>query len=1175
VSKAAGGKSVKRFSNATQAVAARHPNLLARATLVFLAALLVMLLALMTMSSGPRGVSAFAQATPTSTAPSTEPSIKLLNPSQAYDPGLLAPPRPPGEGDPPKISDKFDGIDRLYHVVAITQNAPANATVEAYFQPEIGIEMTVGVLTPVPNTPDTWEMFWDIPDNMLAQSGTFKAVLFGFGSTGFEEIASDETEVDINREDETAEFTWPSQGGQLGFHKPKGGMWRTVVEGFASAGSNRVAVAYSTTPPGKDLAFTRCAYVNIGATANDRKAFVASCALAGRALPSEVTAMAVIAVEDDTPSPATNANAFTQDSADVHRVLPYVQDVSLMTVQLEGLPGANGELTDANYPTGRRRTAMRPFDPTANPFPTNCLKFQALVKDHLGRPVQGANLDAHLVGPNDQAGFGSDSFDDFDTEDSVAKHPDKGSHPQEGRRRCADDPETPNEERGAAQQTQGEHNVPGGADIKHIETALGTGLDPVSATSTAFKFGPGESRFFLFSFQPGFTELTVWVDEEPLVDEATARELDDDTLEPTEPSASIRAQWLPAPVSLSVVPRIDAAPVGTCSKYTVRARAGAAVVPNINIDVHAQGPNNDLDFCDPGDGTPRRAPEQPTGDAAHQGEDEAEASHRSASPDTPQSQHTEAETDDDGNFVFGLFSTGTGSTQITAWIDGERDRDNDVQDSGEVSASASKRWAASAVDAEVRFVNPSGYGGSGDRIARTRDADQLYHLVARVDLPDAVPGVEFFYISGSTVTRIGAGTRVEDSDTWELFWDVNVPDGSYTLRAQIIGTEKREDRAVTIKNAATANNPREPAFETAELTRPLNATAAPFENNATPVQGVASAAARGVELYYTKTAASETRNTGQWIRCASITLPGGTAPQNFQGSCTLASADVPLDVTGIAALAFICEPTGCSTQQGQDVGRIRHSGDAHRVFGFEGNPVVSIEPAETAGQTTTCQRFVLSVADRTGRGIPDTNVDVHLTGPTDTAEFCDPGDGSPRRTPDRAGHTASATQTDEGIHQEEGSDVHHTEGETGSGGEFVFGITSGTSGDSQIFAWVDQNDNDEFESNERSDTSLMHWGGDDPGPGPSKCTIKGDATDNVLRGTPDADIICGGGGDDVIRGRGGNDKIYGGGGDDSLRGNAGKDVIKGGRGADRLDGGRGQDSCRPGRGRDSRVRCES
>ena len=58
--------------------------------------------------------------------------------------------------------------------------------------------------------------------------------------------------------------------------------------------------------------------------------------------------------------------------------------------------------------------------------------------------------------------------------------------------------------------------------------------------------------------------------------------------------------------------------------------------------------------------------------------------------------------------------------------------------------------------------------------------------------------------------------------------------------------------------------------------------------------------------------------------------------------------------------------------------------------------------------------------------------------------------------------------------------------------------------------------------------------------------IKGDASDNVLRGTGRNDRIFGRGDDDRLSGRGGNDLLKG--GDD-------EDVLNGGRGNDRMVGG--------------------
>lgn len=1151
---------MKKFSNVTLA-AARHPQAMARLVLAFVASILVILLALMGMSSGPNGAMVFAQATESAspTPEPTGPGIALLNPNPTYNPEFVLPPADP------VISDMPDGHDEQYHVVAVTRDAPANAVVEAYFQPAGLNELTVGTLDRVPGSADTWEFFWDVPDNLPVNDGVFKVRLFEATPAGFEEVASDETPAGIDNSAETIEMSWPSQNGQLGFHKPKGGAWRTVMEGTTSEFATFAYMYYTLSPPGAAAVYQLCGTTGTGARrADDTRPWVGTCTLGGKDLPSQVTAVAAVAVEDVIGE--REPEGFTQESADAHRVQPYVQDVTRMTVEIQGV----GPAGTASYPTTTRRQVVPPRSATATRAPDSCLRFEARVKDHLGRPVQGANLDVHIQGPDDQLRYGDDgSSSASGSTDSARKPPDK-AHDKESGGSCFDSTSTPQDDRGSPRGTdQGEHNIPGGPDQKHIETVAGTGLESPSGGA-----GPGAFRFLVFSSRAGFTDITAWVDDEPIANEAAVREADDDVLEPGEPIGNLRAQWLPAPLSITISPRADSAAVGVCNKYTVRARAGNAVLPNLNVDVHAQGPNNDLDFCDPGDGSPRRAPDQPTGESAHQAEDEGESSHKSSSPETPEIQHTEGETDDAGNFVFGITSTATGSTRITAWSDGEVGQDNDEQGSEEPSGAASKSWGGSAADAQVRFVNPSGYAGSGDKISNKRDADTNFHIVARVDLPDVVPGVEFFLGSSGTFTKIGDGIRVGDSDTWEFFWPVNVNDGTYTLRAQIPGTEKRDDRTVTVNNQ-TSSDPRDVPFEAAEITRPLNAASAPFDKGATTVAGIASAGAEGVDFYYTKTAASETRDSASWIRCGGVSLPSGDSSQNFEGKCELkdpdgdGAKDAAIEVSGLAAIAFRCDPaTGCQTVEGRETGKLYDTGDAHRVFGFEANPIVSIEPAEAAGQTTDCQRFELSVKDQAGLGIPDANVDLHLTGPTDTAEFCDLADGSPRRSPDRGGHAASPSQDDEAIHPQEGSDPHHTEGETSSGGEFVFGITSGTSGDSQIFAWVDQNDNDELDGDEKSDTAIMHWGG---GGGGTKCTIKGDSEGNVLRGTSGDDVICGGGGRDTIRGQGGNDIIYGGSGHDDIRGHSGDDRMYGGRGIDVLRGGRGNDLGR-GNGQNDTIR---
>lgn len=74
-----------------------------------------------------------------------------------------------------------------------------------------------------------------------------------------------------------------------------------------------------------------------------------------------------------------------------------------------------------------------------------------------------------------------------------------------------------------------------------------------------------------------------------------------------------------------------------------------------------------------------------------------------------------------------------------------------------------------------------------------------------------------------------------------------------------------------------------------------------------------------------------------------------------------------------------------------------------------------------------------------------------------------------------------------------------------------------------------------------------------------RCTISGTEGDDILRGTPGPDVICGFGGDDQLFGLEGDDILDGGNGDDRLYGAAGNDYIVGAGGDDLAYGGTGDD----------------
>lgn len=1147
----------------------------ARGALAVIAGLVAIMIGITASSSGAGGL-VVAQASASPSGGPTGPSIKLLNPSGAYDPGLFPETQAPVTDDP-KISDKFDGIDNAYHVVAAVSGAPSGAIVEAAIQYEGANEITVGELSPVPDNPNVYELFWDVPDGLSSGSATFVVRLFGQTSNGTDEVANDSVAVDVEHKDgdppteaeETAEWTWPSQNGPLGFYKPRGGQWRTFVEGFASASTVRVLFAYSTTPLGKAPKFTSCSgQITPGSAVNNRKPFSGQCALTGKDLPTQVTSLVVIAADIDNTHSGALA-ALSMDAADVHVVKPYVQTPDQMTLSLLPFPGPSN--FDGTSPPDRGRRVAG----------DGCVAWTADVQDPLHRPVIGANIDVHLTGPNDSIQFGDD--DDTGEAPGTFKNPDKGSHTVENGTYCNDPPDSSGGSGGG--QPQAEHNVPGGNDIKHRESVGGTGVGGGA--------GPGQWKFYLYSETPGFTDITAWIDDEDIATLDEMRPADTDTLDPGEPVATARAQWYPQAPTLDFVPLGASGAVGSCTKFTLRARGGSAPIPGINVDIHAQGPNGDLDFCDPGDGTAHRAPD--LGD--HNAEDGGESSDKASSPPI---QHTEGETDAAGNFVLGVVSPATGDTTLSAWIDGEKGFDNDVRATAEPSASATMTWATSATESKVSFLNPSPYGDA-TFVSNKKDVDVTYHIVTRVDSAIPVQGVELQLGTGTGAdfeksADLGLATQVAGSDTWELQWPAAVDDDTYTLRAHIVGTSSVADQEITVNNEGSLTDPTDAQDETVELTRPLNAAPVAFSRGATPVEGVASAGADALDLFYSKAGGNATPPSGSWIACGTVDLSGASTVQTFKGTCKINPQDQAFQVTAIAALAFDCmEPfpgNNCDTTVDPDTG-IRQgandSGDAHRIFGFEASPLVGLSPAENEDATGGCAKFVMRVTDQTGQALTGQNVDVHLTGPEETPNFCDPADGSasPRRAPDQGGHSVVSGHGDQGAHVSDGPDTQHTEGETNAQGAFVFGVKGNEPGDSRIEAFIDRNDNDVQDPEDGQDSALMHW------VSPNACTQTGTAHGDVLTGTTGFDRICGRGGNDVIRGMGGNDVLLGAGGADVIKGgrgndrasggagsdrlfgNAGNDSLKGGSGKDVLNGGAGRDACKTGPGRDKTRKCES
>lgn len=128
-----------------------------------------------------------------------------------------------------------------------------------------------------------------------------------------------------------------------------------------------------------------------------------------------------------------------------------------------------------------------------------------------------------------------------------------------------------------------------------------------------------------------------------------------------------------------------------------------------------------------------------------------------------------------------------------------------------------------------------------------------------------------------------------------------------------------------------------------------------------------------------------------------------------------------------------------------------------------------------------------------------------------------------------------------------------------------------TSGDDVIFGTpfadvIDAGDGNDLVCGFGGDDMIDAGGGND--------IVLGGPGDDRINGEGGGDLIGGGPGNDVIRGGALGDFIVGQAGDDDLFGEGGDDLIGGGDGSDDLDGGLGADLCHGGAQTDTAVDCE-
>lgn len=517
------------------------------------------------------------------------------------------------------LSAKQDADDR-YHLVAWVNSVPAAPLVEFHLRAlPAGNEMTF-TGTRVGNTFETDLDLSGLNDGAYSLS----VILY----SNLQQVDDDQVTVTVNNEDipppsqaNTVEILSPSNGEPAGFFAPEGKSAGFLVSTIASEGTERVRVLYSMSDPGAAPEWKQC-----GFEAPDSN-LVAQirCVVATGDSPSQVTALAAVANKTPTGTPPPAAD----DSGDAHAITPYLQQAGAVDISP----------TSATQDVGK------------------CQKYTLTVTDQQDTPIAGMNVDVHAIGPGDQIQFATIDPTPVTTDNDPFQAPDRGvgshRHSSENALRCSDDSNLGQ---------QGETNVPGGDDIKHIEST-----SPQNSIGGTDDFG--RWTFALHSRVQGSTQIIGWADSNG-----------DDFQNATEAAGGAQLGWGQAPPppvrEISVVPESDQPVAGECVKVTAIARRGGNPIDAANVDVHVTGPDTSVAFCTPPGGSTSRLPD---------GGSHVTGAHEDGT------KHLEGETGGTGEFVFGVTSTSTGTTNVEVWLD---ETEDDTFSSGEPVRSEQIAWQA-------------------------------------------------------------------------------------------------------------------------------------------------------------------------------------------------------------------------------------------------------------------------------------------------------------------------------------------------------------------------------------------------------------------------------------------------------------------------------------------------
>ena len=290
------------------------------------------------------------------------------------------------------------------------------------------------------------------------------------------------------------------------------------------------------------------------------------------------------------------------------------------------------------------------FDPASATVDQNkCTSVTLTVRDQSGIPVTALNVDVHATGPDDQLRFATSQTTSGINDHDPFQAPDAAHTGNEPAFKC---------HATAPDNRQGEHSVPGGDDQKHIESTPNGGTDD-----------SGQFRFFMMSGGQGGTQITAWGDEN-----------DDDNANAGEATGGAQLGWGEAPPPVATVLNMDpsslSATVGDCERVTLSATQNGSGQAGKNVDIHISGPAG-VSFCNPGDsGT------SPPDSGGHAGDSD---------PGLQNTHHAEGTTNTSGQLIFGVTSSESGDTSISAWLD---DNNSDTVDANENGAAGTIEWQA-------------------------------------------------------------------------------------------------------------------------------------------------------------------------------------------------------------------------------------------------------------------------------------------------------------------------------------------------------------------------------------------------------------------------------------------------------------------------------------------------